>query len=127
MRIVLMILFTGLFLSCNKENAQKHNYSLIGKWKRVETYINPGNGGSWKPDHSNPPVTIEFTEDGRFISNSALYSGFTGYTIKPDNTIEFTPAVNGFTRDFYYSFNSDTQLSLTFACIEGCGDRFVRY
>jgi hypothetical protein len=126
MRPVLLILLATL-LSCNKENAKKHNYTLLGKWKRVETYINPGNGGSWKPDNSNPPVTIEFKEDGKFTSNSGLYSNFTAYTVKPDNTIEFTPAVNGFTRNFYYSFNSDRQLTLTFACIEGCGDRFEKY
>ena len=127
MRIVLIIFFMPLLLSCHKENAKKHNYHLIGKWKRIETYINPGNGGSWKPDLSTPPFTIEFTEDGRFISNSIPYSGFIAFTIKPDNTIEFLPAVNGFTRNFYYSFNSETQLTLTFACIEGCGDRFVKY
>lgn len=126
MRIVFLILFLGL-LSCHKEEAKKHNYNLLGKWKRVETYVNPGNGGSWKPDHSEPAVLIEFSSDGKFSSNSYTYSGFTAYHIKPDHTIELVSATNGTSRDFYYSFTSETEFTLTFACIEGCGDRFVRY
>src|SRR4051812_6855763 len=119
MRIILLIFLT-ILLGCNKESAKKHNYDLVGKWKRVETYINPGNEGSWEADRSNPPETIEFTADGKFISNSDLYSNFTGYIVKPDHTIEFIASLNGAARAFYYSFNSNTQLTLTFACIEGC-------
>jgi hypothetical protein len=126
MRIILLIFLT-ILLSCNKESAKKHNYDLVGKWKRAEIYVNPGNGGNWEADHSNPPVTIEFTADGKCISNSSSYSSFTGYTVTPDHIIEFTPSLNGVARAFYYSFNSTTQLTLTFACIEGCGDRFVKY
>ena len=87
--------------------------------KRVETYINRGNGGNWEADHLNPPVAMEFTADGKFVSNSSSYASFTGYTVKADHIIEFTPLLSGVARAFYYSFNSTTQLTLTFACIEG--------
>lgn len=99
----------------------------MGKWKRTEVYVNPGNGGSWKPDDSEQPVTLEFTAEGKIISNDNFYSNFSGYQVKPDNTIEFQPPLNGTTRAVYYSFNTDTELTVTFACIEGCGERFVRY
>lgn len=126
MRILLFFLTIGL-ISCHKDEFKKHNYKLVGKWKRIETFISPGNGGSWQKDQSNPPITIEFTADGKFISNGNFYSNFTDYKVNADNTIEFMPPLNGVTRAVYYSFNSDTQLTLTFACIEGCGDRFVKY
>jgi hypothetical protein len=113
--------------SCNKEEFKKHNYNLVGKWKRVEVYINPGNGGSWQPDKSDKQVTVEFTAEGKIISNDSYFSSFTNYQVKPDNTIEFQPPLNGYTRAVYYSFNTDTELTLTYACIEGCGDRFVKY
>jgi hypothetical protein len=120
-------IFLFALLGCTKEEFKKHNYHLVGKWKRVEVYVNPGNGGNWQADNSESPVTIEFTSDGKLISNSAFYSNFTGYEVKPENTIEFQPPMNSIPRAVYYSFNSATQLTLTFACIEGCGERFVRY
>jgi hypothetical protein len=126
MRILLFI-FLAVFISCNKEEFKKHRYELVGKWKRIEVYVNPGNGGSWQPDRSKQPVTLEFTADGKLISNDNFYSNFSSYHLNSDNSIEFQPPLNGALRAVYYSFNSDTELTLTFACIEGCGDRFVRY
>jgi hypothetical protein len=125
-RFLLFALLIGL-ISCHKDEFKKHNYNLVGKWKRIETYINPGNGGSWQKDQLIPPLTIEFSADGKLISNSEFYSNFTRYRVNADNSIEFYPPLNGVTRAVYYSFNSDTELTLTFACIEGCGDRFVKY
>lgn len=124
---ILLVTFLAVFISCNKEEFKKHNYTLSGKWRRVEVYVNPGNGGSWQADKSEKTVTLEFTADGRVVSNDNFYANFSGYQLKADNTIEFQPPLNGMPRAVYYSFNSETQLTLTFACIEGCGDRFVRY
>lgn len=126
MRIFLFVLLIAL-AGCHKEEFKKHNYNLVGKWKRIESYINPGNGGSWQKDQTSPPLIIEFTADGKLISNSDFYSNFTGYKLTAGNTIEFSPPLNGTTRAVYYSFNTDTELTLTYACIEGCGDRFVKY
>jgi len=126
MRIFLFILLTGL-ISCHKEDCKKTNYSLVGKWKRIETFASPGNGGGWQKDQSNPAVAIEFAEGGKFISNADFYSNFTSYKINADSSVEFSPPMNGLTKAVYYSMNSNTQLTLTFACIEGCGDRFIRY
>ena len=123
--IYFLVLFTSL-LSCRKE-AKKHNYNLIGKWKRTEVYINPGNGGKWQKDNSILPVTIELSADGKFDSNANFYSSFKNYEVNGNNSIEFHPAENGVTRAVFYSFNSDSELTLTMACIEGCGEKFVKY
>ncbi len=125
-RILLIISFLA-FIGCNKEEYKKHNNTLVGKWKRVEVFISPGDAGCWQPDKSETPITLEFAADGRLISNDQFYSTFTGYLVKGDNTIEFQPPLNGTTRAVYFAFNSSTQLTLTFACIEGCGERYVRY
>ena len=126
MRIFYAVLLLGL-LACHKDELKKHNYNLVGKWKLIESYINPGNGGYWQKDQNNPPLTIEFTAEGKLVSNSKFYSNFTGYQRTGQNTIEFVPDLNGITWAVYYSFNSDTELTLTYACIEGCGERFVKY
>jgi len=125
-RIFYVVLFLAL-IGCHKDELKKHNNKLIGKWKLIESYINPGNGGYWHKEQTNPPVTIEFTSDGKLISNFNLYSNFTAYKLTAGNTIEFMPPLNGVTRAVYYSFNSDTELTLTYACIEGCGERFVKF
>jgi len=126
MRIFSVVLLLAL-VSCHKDQFKKHNYTLAGKWKLIESYINPGNGGYWQKAKTYPPLTIEFTSDGRLISNFQFYSDHTGYKIAAKSTIEFVPALNGVTRAVYYSFNSDTELTVTYACIEGCGDKFVKY
>jgi len=123
--IYFLVLFTS-FVSCKKEE-KKHNYSLVGKWKRTEVFWSPGDRGSWHKDNSNPPVVIEFRTDGKFVSNSNSYSSFTNYQVNGNNSIEFYPAVNGETRAVYFSFNSDSELTLTMACIEGCGEKFIKY
>lgn len=123
------LLFIGLtiLISCHKEESPKHHYQLVGRWKRTEIFVSPGNAGSWQPDLSNPPAVLEFRADGKILSNAGFYSNFTRYKLNADNTIEFYPPVSGVPNAVYYSFNSDTELTLTFACIEGCGERFVRY
>jgi hypothetical protein len=126
MRIYLLVLLLVLF-SCHKDEFKRHNYNLVGKWKLIESYVNPGNGGYWQKSKTYTPLTIEFTSDGKMISNFDLYSGYSGYKLVANNTIEFLPPLNGVTRAVYYSFTSDTELTVTYACIEGCGDRFVKY
>jgi hypothetical protein len=126
MRILLFVLLIAL-LGCHKEEFQKHNYDLVGKWRRIEIYVNRGNGGDWQKDQGTSPTTMEFTRDGLLVSNSEFYSNFTGYKTNGGNTIELLPPLNGVAKAVYYSFNTDTELTLTFACIEGCGDRFVKY
>jgi hypothetical protein len=122
-----LILFLTIILTigCNKSKEIEHNNDLVGKWKRIETFISPGNGGSWQPDNSNPPVTMEFRGDGSFSSNDNYYSNFNRYVISGD-TITFYPAINNYIRESRFNFNTPTQLTMTYPCIEGCADRFIR-
>jgi len=60
MRIFYVVLLIALS-ACHKDELKKHNYNLVGKWKLIESYINPGNGGYWQKDQNNSPLTIEFT------------------------------------------------------------------
>lgn len=124
-RALLFILMVTLF-ACNKEGFRKHHRELVGKWQRVEVFVDPGGGGKWQEDASQPRVVLEFTSDGRVFSNDRFYSRFSRYLIQADNAIEFQSSTTGQTSGVYYSFNSETQLTLTFACIEGCGDRFIK-
>lgn len=112
-------------LSCNKSREIEHGNNLVGKWKRIETFISPGNGGSWQPDKSNPPITMEFQADRSFSSNYHHYKNFNQYDVSGD-TITFYPALNNYLRQAWFNFNTPTQLTITYTCIEGCGDRFVR-
>ena len=124
---IYLVVFLLVLLSCNKDEFKKHNYNLVGKWKLIESYINPGNGGYWQKSKTYPPLTIEFTSDGKLNSNFEFYSAYSGYKLVANSTIEFVPPLNGVTRAVYYSFTSDTELTVTYACIEGCGDKFVKY
>lgn len=123
MKHIFVFVMITAFIGCTKE--KRHHNSLIGKWKQVEVYINPGNGGSWQPDNSPSVTTIQFNADGGFQSNDNYFGNFNRYELSGD-TIRFYPAMNGVIRFGWYKFVSDTKLQITYTCMEGCGSRFVK-
>lgn len=132
MRVIILLLAVCLF-SCEKDqiyfdaSGNGSGSALVGKWKRVRLYVNPGNGGSWQSDQANPPITLEFTANGTINSNHTLFSQYSKYQVTSSNTLEISVPVTptAASRTIKFEFN-DKELTLTYACIEGCGDVFVR-
>ena len=119
---LLSLLAICLLFSCSKTD---NNSELAGKWKRVEQFINPGNGGYWKETKDMRPVFLELTESGKVRSNHYVYERYSTYLMIGRDSIEFTNAT-GEKRYHFYSFQ-EGKLTIQYLCIEGCGDRFVRY
>lgn len=122
----LLLFFILSICACKKPI--EHNNQLAGKWKRTQIWVNPGNGGSWQPDNSFPPFTIEFTADGKFVSNDYFYKDYNRYRMIDATTIELSSSIIS-TRPavtIKVEFISNTEIRMTYTCIEGCGDVFVR-
>ena len=119
------LILVAAFVSCAKEETASTNQNnIVGKWLRVEEYVNPGSGGNWIQTNDVPPVTVEFTAGGKIISNHPLYSNYTNYKTSGTDSIEITNPGNN-SRFASYSL-ANGRLTLTTACRDGCGDRFAR-
>jgi hypothetical protein len=123
-RLIYLVLLTLLF-SCAKEDpAPTNSNDIVGKWLRVEEYVNAGNGGRWVPVTDTPPVTVQFTASGNFSSNHSPYSKYTGYKKSGADSIELTNSVGNSLINKYSIENG--KLTILYTCREGCGDRFTR-
>jgi hypothetical protein len=123
MRIAIILLCVLLF-ACNK-NEIKARSSIVGKWQYKEIFISPGSRDSWKPVNPAQQTIIEFTADSKFttFTNSSFYlSNFNRYEVISGNGIRFFNTNNYATFETLFTLNSN--LTLTYRCIEGCGDRF---
>lgn len=123
----LFVIALVLLVACKKEqtpNAQTISGGIIGKWTRIETYVNIGNGGNWIQTNDAPLVALEFTPEGKLLSNHSFYSNYTSFrTIGPD-AIEVADMA-GNKRQNSYKIENGT-LTILYTCREGCGDRFIR-
>jgi uncharacterized SAM-binding protein YcdF (DUF218 family) len=125
--MVRLIFLIGIIIlvGCAKDETAPANQSdIVGKWLRVEQYVNPGNGGRWVQTNDVPPVTVEFTAGGKIISNHPLYSNYPAYRKIGSDSIEITNTGSN-SRFNKYSFENG-KLTILYTCIEGCGDRFTR-
>lgn len=70
---LILIVISGLFTSCNNddENDSSLNTELIGNWKLIEVYNDPGDG-SGNFESVNSKKTIEFKTNGTLTANGEL-------------------------------------------------------
>ena len=124
-----MALLTIVF-SCKKSGMTSIHDSLIGKWIFTESKIGTGPPGQWQPVTPRGQ-TIEFKEDGSFISSGNFLTGTTHFRIMDSVTVKFSPETtsSGYIL-MYYSIDTlarDLILSpANPACIEGCQYKFIR-
>ncbi len=119
-----------LFSSC-KKNEIITGSGLIGKWKAIEQFQSPGNGGQYLPLPDNKQFFIEFKQDSSFTYSStfpkadSLFNRFSvnGYEIAVYSS------VNNKTDTWYIHGDlidsSEIRISI-FTCIEGCAYKLVR-
>jgi hypothetical protein len=106
---------------CDPENS---SYTLQGKWKFKEYYMDPGNGsGKWQPAPQGQTY-VEFKTDGTLASDLPLFSNYPKYQ-HTDSTITVLAPVGTNQFMIYYKIEGST-LELNPLCFEGCGFRFKR-
>lgn len=128
--IMLFTLIVTSVISCKKGNEVPVDFNLTGKWTYKEYGYSIGGPMIWE---APSPVNqaIEFKEDGTFIPAESFLKGTTRYQKSDSVTLQFSPAQTptGFIKMGYAIDSVSGILSLwpvDPACIEGCGNRFVR-
>jgi len=128
---IMLLMLVGILTACSTVNETNPEIkTVIGKWKLTEQLADPGDGSSVFKS-VNSEKTIEFLADGTVVSNGSLCTMNTntgnessgkyyssGNYIQPDGC-----NLNNF-RIGYALENS--KLILSYPCIEGCGQKFVK-
>jgi len=133
---LLMILSLVFFTSCNNddENIKEEN-SIVGTWRLIEIYNDPGDGsGSWNSVDNG--YLYNFSENGQFTSTRFSECSSGSYSMNSTElTLDFD--CDGFTTGIEapegtfienYTFESNTIILVPtyLSCIEGCGWKFEK-
>ena len=133
---LLMILSLAFFTSCNNddENTGEDN-SIVGTWKLIEIYNDPGDGaGSWNSVDNG--YLYKFFENGQFTSTRFSECSSGSYSMNSTElTLDFD--CDGFTTGIEdpegtfvenYTFESNRIIFVPtyLNCIEGCGWKFEK-
>lgn len=132
---ILGLLTIVLFGCSNDDENIKTEKSIIGNWKLIEIYNDPGDGsGSWNSVDNG--YIYNFSENGQFSSTRFSECSTGNYTIDSNQlTLDFD--CDGFTTGIEepegtfienYTFESNTVIFVPtyLNCIEGCGWKFEK-
>jgi hypothetical protein len=121
-----------MLLSCSEDNNRKSETAeFLGKWKMIETLIDPGDGSG-----IYEPVSGEFILE--FFTNGTVGTNYMLCTLNGTNTGNFTSAyfaneqyiqsqTCNANQDFqiYYQIEGEN-LILSYPCVEACLVKFIR-
>lgn len=129
-RVFLLITALGVFFSCAKdENSHRTStpIDLIGEWKLIEVYADPGGGGSFVPVVSEKRVT--FHPDATISSNGELCTLSIGSDQPTSGSYSLSDSTfssgNCMNPDFAHRFSqNDSILIIHYPCIEPCQAKY---
>jgi len=134
MRILIFFTLALFSLGCSDKEELPVRSDIVGKWKLIEFYADPGNGsGKFTSIKSNK--TLEFSSNGDFsVKNGSMCnldlssneSRISTYAIdSTDVKDNFRLKIKDCSLELYCSVQGDI-LTIYFPCIEGCGEKYRR-
>ena len=122
-----LLLLTITFVSCSKENNNETGENeIIGKWKLIQTYADPGDGsGNWMSVTENESYLLIFYANNTFERNGSLNDCSGTYSIV--NTV-LTLNCNNVESTYSYSIANKNLIidGSPFYCDESCAEKFER-
>ena len=123
-----------LALGCSDKDEFEVSSDIVGKWKLIEVYADPGDGsGKFRPLKSDK--VLDFSKNGNFrvvngdicnINMQSKGSGMSTYTIDSTEIKDhYRLKINHCNLEFS-CYVVDDVLTIYYSCIEGCGERFRR-
>jgi hypothetical protein len=120
--ILLLIATLSFGFQCHKNCEPGGDGTIVGKWKLVEYYVDPGDGSAtWGPAPATQTY-VEFKADGTYETDIYLISGYERY--ETTNGLTFVHS-NG-TKVLTTHALTRSTLEIKPSCFEGCGMRFRR-
>ncbi len=133
-KFILVFMSISILSACSDKDEEKNiTNEVIGKWKLIETYADPGDG-SGEYQGIDSEKTIEFFSNGTFVINGPLcsLSTITGEETSGEFNLEENVLVSneGCEYDEFseYRFGlEESYLIISWtACIEGCAQKYER-
>jgi hypothetical protein len=129
--ILYLILFVFLFSCDNNDDDNSSETELIGTWKLIENYADPGDGsGDFEVVVSEK--IIEFFNDGSVISNGSICdmsiessTPSSGTYSEAEFIINSSECLNFVDFDIMYFFD-ESFLIISYPCIEGCLSKYEK-
>jgi hypothetical protein len=131
---LLTFLLTAAF-SCKKDDAGPvENNGLVGKWKLVESLLDPGDGSAtFRAVDEMASTVVEFKANGDFKEvKGPIYSSinvYNTYKILDDKSLELSltnnPQMQMPPTTWYYSEVTPTSMKLSFGCDRLCIGKFI--
>ncbi len=128
--MLFIFILVGILFSCNNNEEEKTNTTLIGNWKLIEILADPGDGsGTFSSIESKK--TITFKNDGTITSNGMLCN----MSINTNNITSGTYDVYESTfnspdcsnPDYKYTFQQNKNiLIINYPCIEPCIAKYIK-
>lgn len=136
LKIGILSLLTIAIIGCSSDDEKiEAEQSIIGTWKLIEVYLDPGDGsGNWSSVENG--YTYNFLANGQFTSTRFSECSTGNYVIDSNQlTLDFD--CDGFTTGIEepegtfienYTFESNTIILVPnyILCIEGCGWKFEK-
>jgi hypothetical protein len=139
MKNYLIIVWLLVVSSCSSDdNNPQVESDIIGKWKLIEQYLDPGDGsGDFQAINSDR--VVEFLSDGTVQVNGILCFMSSEVGDKESGTYQFTDdadtqldgeiipnTCSSRSAKVYFELQNDGNLILWYQCIEGCGQKFKK-
>ncbi len=128
--VLLIVSVVTIMISCSKDSDDNGNAQLLNSWLLIEQLIDPGDGsGVFIPVNSEK--TIEFLANGTAVSNGTLctMNSTTGTTstsmVNASDNYIIPDDCKSAELKLYYEIEGN-YLILSYPCIEGCAQKFVK-
>ncbi|WP_439583663.1 hypothetical protein [Dyadobacter bucti] len=131
---LLTFLFTAIFCCKKDEKGPAENTGLVGKWKLVESLVDPGDGsGTFRKVDEIASTVVEFKANGDFKEvKGPIYSSinvYNTYKILDDKSLELSltnnPQMQMPPTTWYYSELTPTSMKLSYGCDKPCVGKFI--
>lgn len=141
MKKVALILITLFFINCTSNDSKPSSETeLLGKWKLIEQYADPGDGsGDFRPIESDRVVqffsngTVSINGELCFMSSNVGDTETGTFIITSSDEADTTydgeiipNTCNSRSAKVYFDLNFNGNLVLWYPCIEGCGQKFKK-
>ncbi len=124
MRVFIFLTLVFIFASCERDDVDNQNTSLLGKWKLTAFNISNGGPSTWQDADPDDSSYVTFTSTGKLIFSTHNVETHFDYQILEEG--KFTATRDSSSFDYWYTLEGNILELTGGGCIEECSRRYKR-